>query len=105
MLKDIYLIKLLGINSFRTSHYPYAEEMMTLCDKHGIVVIDEVPAVGLIKYACLCVLCVILCFSHQLQEQRGKFGRLILLCSGLLVLTDRESCTLLASEASYTLIM
>ncbi len=31
---------------YRTSHYPYSEEMMRLCDREGIVVIDEVPAVG-----------------------------------------------------------
>lgn len=44
---DINLIKDIGANSFRTSHYPYSEEMMRLCDREGIVVIDEVPAVGL----------------------------------------------------------
>lgn len=37
----------MGANSLRTSHYPYSEEMMRLCDKEGIVVIDETPAVGL----------------------------------------------------------
>ena len=31
----------------RTSHYPYAEEMYQLCDREGIVVIDETPAVGI----------------------------------------------------------
>ncbi len=36
----------MGANSFRTSHYPYSEEMMLLCDREGIVVIDETPAVG-----------------------------------------------------------
>ena len=35
-----------GANSFRTSHYPYSEEMMRLCDAEGIVVIDETTAVG-----------------------------------------------------------
>ena len=35
-----------GANSFRTSHYPYSEEMMRLCDQEGIVVIDETTAVG-----------------------------------------------------------
>ncbi len=45
--KDISLMKWQGANSFRTSHYPYSEEMMRLCDEEGIVVIDEVPAVGL----------------------------------------------------------
>ena len=29
------------------SHYPYAEEMYQLCDREGIVVIDETPAVGI----------------------------------------------------------
>ncbi len=45
-VKDISLMKWQGANSFRTSHYPYSEEMMRLCDREGIVVIDEAPAVG-----------------------------------------------------------
>ncbi|PIO26531.1 hypothetical protein AB205_0036020, partial [Aquarana catesbeiana] len=47
VLKDFNLLKWLGANSFRTSHYPYAEEIMDLCDKYGIVVIDESPGVGI----------------------------------------------------------
>ncbi|KAI1293533.1 Beta-glucuronidase [Halotydeus destructor] len=47
IVKDINLIKWIGANSFRTSHYPYSEELMDETDKHGIVVIDECPAVGL----------------------------------------------------------
>lgn len=46
-IKDIGLFHWLHANSFRTSHYPYAEEMYALCDREGIVVIDELPAVGL----------------------------------------------------------
>lgn len=45
--KDISLMKWQNANSFRTSHYPYSEEMMNLCDEEGIVVINEVPAVGI----------------------------------------------------------
>lgn len=45
--KDISLMKWQGANSFRTSHYPYSEEMMRQCDAEGIVVIDETPAVGI----------------------------------------------------------
>lgn len=45
--KDISIMKWQGANSFRTSHYPYSEEMMRLCDEEGIVVIDETTAVGL----------------------------------------------------------
>ncbi len=49
-VKDLSLFDWIGANSFRTSHYPYSEEMMQLCDEKGIVVIDEVPAVGLNIY-------------------------------------------------------
>ncbi|MCR8636521.1 beta-glucuronidase [Paenibacillus radicis (ex Xue et al. 2023)] len=44
---DFRLMKWIGANSFRTAHYPYSEELMRLADKEGLVVIDEVPAVGL----------------------------------------------------------
>lgn len=46
-VKDLSLIRWLNANSFRTSHYPYAEEMYELCDREGIVIIDETPAVGI----------------------------------------------------------
>ena len=45
--KDMSLMKWQGANSFRTSHYPYSEEMMRLCDEEGFVVIDETTAVGI----------------------------------------------------------
>lgn len=44
---DFNLMKWMGANSMRTSHYPYAEEFMRMADREGIVVIDEVPGVGL----------------------------------------------------------
>jgi beta-glucuronidase len=47
MVQDFQLLEWVGANSFRTSHYPYAEEVMDFADRHGIVVIDETPAVGL----------------------------------------------------------
>jgi beta-glucuronidase len=46
-LKDFGLLAWIGANSFRTSHYPYSEQIMDLADRAGIVVIDESPAVGL----------------------------------------------------------
>ena len=46
-MTDINLFHWLNANAFRTSHYPYAEEMYDLCDREGIVVIDESPAVGM----------------------------------------------------------
>lgn len=47
MVHDFELMKWQGANSFRTSHYPYAEEVMDYADRMGFVVIDETPAVGL----------------------------------------------------------
>ena len=47
IIKDYGLMKWVGANSFRTSHYPYSEQMMELADRLGILVIDETPAVGL----------------------------------------------------------
>jgi beta-glucuronidase len=46
-IKDFSLMKWLGGNSFRTSHYPYAEEYLMLADRLGFLVIDEMPTVGL----------------------------------------------------------
>lgn len=46
-VKDLSILKWQGANSFRTSHYPYSEEIMRLCDEEGIVVIDETPGVGI----------------------------------------------------------
>ncbi len=46
-VKDLNLLQWIGANSFRTSHYPYSEELMRLADREGFVVIDETPAVGL----------------------------------------------------------
>ena len=50
-LRDMELLKWLGANSYRTAHYPYAEEMMELADRYGMLVIDEVPAVGMLGKA------------------------------------------------------
>ena len=47
MVHDFSLLSWIGANSFRTSHYPYAEEVLDHADRLGIVVIDETAAVGL----------------------------------------------------------
>lgn len=46
MVNDFELLNWVGANSFRTSHYPYAEEVMDYADRHGILIIDETAAVG-----------------------------------------------------------
>ncbi|MGS0685425.1 beta-glucuronidase [Nakamurella sp. GG22] len=47
LVHDFALMEWIGANSFRTSHYPYAEEVLDYADEKGIVIIDEVAAVGL----------------------------------------------------------
>src|SRR6516165_12491811 len=47
LVRDFELLKWIGANSFRTSHYPYAEETLQLADEHGLLVIAETPAVSL----------------------------------------------------------
>jgi len=44
LVKDFELLKWIGADSFRTSHYPYAEEWLQLADRFGFMVIDETPA-------------------------------------------------------------
>lgn len=47
--RDYELMKWIGANCFRTSHYPYAEELYRMADEEGFLVIDEVPAVGFME--------------------------------------------------------
>jgi beta-glucuronidase len=47
LVRDFELLKWIGANSFRTSHYPYSEEAMMLADRYGFMVIDELPGVSL----------------------------------------------------------
>jgi beta-glucuronidase len=47
LLHDFELLNWIGANSFRTSHYPYSQDVLDYADRQGIVVIDETAAVGL----------------------------------------------------------
>jgi beta-glucuronidase len=47
LVRDYELLKWIGANSFRTSHYPYSEEAMMLADEYGFLVIGETPGVSL----------------------------------------------------------
>lgn len=50
IVKDFDLMRWIGANSFRTSHYPYSEEWLDMADRLGFLVIDEAPHVGIKKY-------------------------------------------------------
>ncbi len=45
-VRDFELMTWIHANSFRTTHYPYAEEIIDLADEYGILVIGEAPAVS-----------------------------------------------------------
>lgn len=47
--RDFECMKWIGANCFRTSHYPYAEEWYQFADEEGFLIIDEVPAVGMMR--------------------------------------------------------
>ncbi len=47
--RDFECMKWIGANCFRTSHYPYAEEWYRFADEEGFLIIDEVPAVGMMR--------------------------------------------------------
>ena len=47
MVKDLDLIEDMGANAVRTSHYPYDERFLDLCDERGIFVWEENHARGI----------------------------------------------------------
>lgn len=49
--KRIKLLKSFGFNHIRCSHNPYSEDLYRLCDKYGIIVIDELYDKWLQQYA------------------------------------------------------
>ena len=49
--KRLKLMKEFGMNHIRTSHNPYSEDFLRLCDKYGILVVDELYDKWLTQYA------------------------------------------------------
>lgn len=49
--KRLKLMKKFGMNHIRTSHNPYSEDFLKLCDKYGILVVDELYDKWLTQYA------------------------------------------------------
>jgi beta-glucuronidase len=59
LVKDHALMAWVGANSYRTSHYPYAEEALDLADQLGVLVISETP-------------CVEMSFHHEGLDDRVR---------------------------------
>lgn len=45
MTRDYELLQWVGANSYRTSHYPYSEDVLDTADRLGFMIIDECPSV------------------------------------------------------------
>jgi beta-glucuronidase len=73
LVHDVALMQWIGANSFRTAHYPYAEEVLEYADRHGIVVIDETPAVGQnMKLAAVALGANYTTFSPETIDERSR---------------------------------
>lgn len=46
LIKDLEMIKAMGVNCYRSSHYPHDPEVLNACDRLGILVIEEIPLVN-----------------------------------------------------------
>ena len=46
-VRDHELLKWINANSYRTTHYPYSEEVIQLAEEQGILLISEAPAVSI----------------------------------------------------------
>lgn len=46
-IRDHELLKWINANSYRTTHYPYSEELIRLADEQGFLIISEAPAVSI----------------------------------------------------------
>ncbi|KAH8283558.1 hypothetical protein KR018_006458 [Drosophila ironensis] len=66
MVRDFNLLKWIGANAYRTSHYPYSEESMQFADEHGIMIIDECPSVDTENYS-----------SELLRKHKSSLEQLI----------------------------
>ncbi len=51
MEKRLMMLKDFGFNHVRTSHNPYSKSFLDLCDKHGILVVDELYDKWTTQYA------------------------------------------------------
>jgi beta-galactosidase len=49
--KRIKLLRSFGFNHIRTSHNPYSEDFLDLCDKYGMLIVDELYDKWLKQYA------------------------------------------------------
>jgi beta-glucuronidase len=46
-IRDHEMLRWINANSYRTTHYPYSEELIQLADEQGFLIVSEAPAVSI----------------------------------------------------------
>lgn len=87
LVRDLELLKWIGANSFRTSHYPYAEEALQLADEYGFLIIDETPAVSIVM-------------SDPAEQIEARRQRLTQMLSELVARDRNHPCVIMWSVAN-----
>lgn len=77
LVRDLTLLKEMGANSFRTSHYPYDEAAYALADELGLLVIDETAAVGLNAWDAYPIFTEERCNAATLAHHRRVVKRMV----------------------------
>ena len=77
MLRDVLLMKQLGVNAVRTSHYPNHPMWYRLCSEHGLyVALPLLPHARITCPPASCVLHLSLdCVERSVATQRTKYSR------------------------------
>ena len=74
--KRLKLMKEFGMNHIRTSHNPYSEDFLKLCDKYGILVVEELSkccgTTGVIVSAHTSLCCAPI-YENGTEEQKMKY--------------------------------
>lgn len=47
LIRDFELLRWVGANAYRAAHYPHSEDEMSLADRLGVLIIDEIPVTEL----------------------------------------------------------
>ncbi|KAG5337921.1 BGLR glucuronidase, partial [Acromyrmex heyeri] len=55
-VRDHELLQWVGANAYRTSHYPYSDEVLDMADRLGFLIIGECPSVDTENYSSLLLL-------------------------------------------------
>ena len=90
-IRDHELLHWINANSYRTTHYPYSEELIQLADEQGVLIISEAPAVSInFDYVTEKTLQTHLKLMAELVERDRNYPSVIMWSVANEATTDRE---------------